>query len=65
MLEESSLKRGVYLNHAEEVRVDLGAGSVRMRQDTGTGTLYSEDPNLQPIVPLADVIKVGVVVKWG
>ena len=35
-----------------------------MRQDTGTGTLYSEDPNIQPIVPLADVIKVGVVVKW-
>ena len=56
--------REEYLNHAEEVRVDLAAGSVRMRQDTGTGTLYSEDPNLQPIVPLADVIKVGVVVKW-
>ena len=55
--------REEYLNHAEEVRVDLAAGSVRMRQDTGTGTLYSEDPNLQPIVPLADVIKVGVVVK--
>ena len=56
--------REEYLNHAEEVRVDLAAGSVRMGQDTGTGTLYSEDPNLQPIVPLADVIKVGVVVKW-
>ena len=56
--------REEYLNHAEEVRVDLAAGSVRMRQDTGTGTLYSEDPNIQPIVPLADVIKVGVVVKW-
>ena len=56
--------REEYLNHAEEVRVDLAAGSVRMRQDTGTGTLHSEDPNLQPIVPLADVIKVGVVVKW-
>ena len=38
--------REEYLNHAEEVRVDLAAGSVRMRQDTGTGTLYSEDPNL-------------------
>ena len=47
--------REEYLNHAEEVRVDLAAGSVRMRQDTA---------NLQPIVPLADVIKVGVVVKW-
>ena len=56
--------REEYLNHAEEVRVDLAAGSVRMRQDTGTGTLYSEDPNLQLILPLADVIKVGVVVKW-
>ncbi len=52
------------LNHAEEVRVDLAAGAVRMRQDTGTGTLYSEDPDIQPIIPLADVIKIGVVVKW-
>eukprot|EP00434_Breviolum_minutum_P005938 symbB.v1.2.005236.t1/scaffold302.1/size234775/5 len=34
--------REEYLNHAEEVRVDLAAGSVRMRQDTGTGTLYSQ-----------------------
>ena len=56
--------REEYLNHAEEVRVDLAAGAVRMRQDTGTGTLYSEDPDIQPIVPLADVIKIGVVVKW-
>ena len=41
--------REEYLNHAEEVRVDLAAGAVRMRQDTGTGTLYSEDPDIQPI----------------
>ena len=56
--------REEYLNHAEEVRVDLATGSVRMRQDTGTGTLYTEDPNIQPIIPLTDVIKIGVVVKW-
>ena len=61
--EESSLERGV-LEPRWGGESDLAAGSVRMRQDTGTGTLYSEDPNLQPIVPLADVIKVGVVVKW-
>ena len=56
--------REEYLNHTEEVRVDLAAGAVRMRQDTGTGTLYSEDPEIQPIIPLADIIKIGVVVKW-
>ena len=50
--------REEFLNHSEEVRVDLIAtGSVRMRQDTGTRTLYSEDPNIQPIIPLSDLTR--------
>ena len=28
------------LNHSTDVNVDLATGTVRMRQDTGTGTLY-------------------------
>lgn len=57
-------RREEFLNHSEEVRVDLATGSVRMRQATGTGTLYSEDPNIQPIIPLSDLTKIGVVVRW-
>ena len=45
------------------VQVHLAAGTTEMRQHMVTGTLLVMD-DVQPIVPISDLVKIGVEVQW-
>ena len=48
---------------AHPVQVSLASGSVLMRQHQQTGTLLVMEA-VQPIIPVADLVKIGVQVEW-
>ena len=48
---------------AHPVQVSLASGTVLMRQHQRTGTLLVMD-EVQPIVPISDLVKIGVEVEW-
>jgi hypothetical protein len=49
--------------NAQEVKVKLAAGEMKMRQCQETGTLLVEEP-VQAIIPVAKLTENGYVVKW-
>ena len=50
---------------AAEVTVQLAAGSIQLRQDRDSGTLLTMDRSVQPIIPLADLTRIGVEISWS
>ena len=49
---------------AEPVQVSLASGSVSMRQSPQSRTLLVKE-EVQPIVPLSDLINIGVSIEWN
>ena len=49
---------------AEPVQVSLASGSVSMRQSQKSRTLLVQE-EVQPIVPLSDLINIGVSIEWN
>ena len=49
---------------AEPVQVSLASGSVSMRQSPTSRTLLVQE-EVQPIVPLSDLINIGVSIEWN
>ena len=49
---------------AEPVQVSLASGSVHMRQSPQSRTLLVKE-EVQPIVPLSDLINIGVSIEWN
>ena len=49
---------------AEPVQVSLASGSVSMRQSPVSRTLLVKE-EVQPIVPLSDLINIGVSIEWN
>ncbi len=51
---------------AEVTTVQLAAGSIQLlRQDRDSGTLLTMDRSVQPIIPLADLTRIGVEISWS
>ena len=49
---------------AELVQVSLASGTVPMKQSTTSKTLLVMD-DVQPIIPLSDLVSIGVMVEWN
>ena len=50
---------------AEVTTLQLAAGSIQLRQDRDSGTLLTMDRSVQPIIPLADLTRIGVEISWS